>query len=76
MSGPLPRSTNQGFAGGRQRHGPPQKPQPFAGLQSDLPPDAAPLQLTVFGLPADLHVRRSSAPCARSHGLHMTSRLG
>ncbi len=56
MSRPQPRDA----AGGRQhRPGRLQKPQPFAGLQSDVPPDTAPLHLTVFGLPADLHVRDS-----------------
>ncbi len=54
----MSRSQPRDAAGGRQhRPSRPQKPQPFAGLQSDVPPNAAPLQLMVFGLPADLHVR-------------------
>ena len=58
MFRPPARDAGQRAAGARQhRLGRPQKPQPFAGLLSDVPPDAAPLQLTVFGLPADLHVR-------------------
>lgn len=60
MSRPPARDAGLRPGAREQRQGRSHKPQPFAGLVSGVPHDAAPLQLTVFGLPADLHVRRSA----------------
>ena len=76
MSRPPPRDAGQRAAGARQhRPSRPQKPQPFAGLLSDVPPDTAPLQLTVFGLPADLHVRDDLTRACLAHCCRRCSRI-